>query len=346
MWPYWLMFLILAIPAIQSNTRVSQRATFAWIAVGILMVFFIGYRHEVGGDWSNYIRHFRFKYNVSFADVILKSDPGYAYLNWLMKKWNLGIYAVNFICGIVFTTGLFAFARRQPNPWLALVIAFPYVVIVLGMGYTRQGVALGFIFFALNALQVNQFKRFILYITLATLFHKTALLLLPMGMFYFGYGWVFRIFATAAATYALYDVFVAKSADTLWVNYVDAKLVSQGAKIRVLMNLVPSLLFLFYWRSWKGISSLFWVWFLFSIGSIISVFLVDFASTAVDRITLYILPIQIYVFSHLPIIMQKQIPAELTKVGVLVFYALVLFVWLNYALHARYWLPYQNALFV
>ena len=346
MWPYWLMFLILVVLAIQSKSRVGQKITFAWLAVGVLMMFFIGYRHQVGGDWNNYLRHFRLAQGEHFNDVILNSDLGYVYLNWLMGKWGLGVHAVNLVCGTIFTIGLFAFARRQPYPWLALVIAFPYVVIVLGMGYTRQGVALGFIFLALNALQALEFKRYIIFIALATLFHKTALLLLPVGMFYFGYGWIFRILAIVAATYALYDALVAESVDALWVNYVDAKIVSQGAKIRVLMNLVPSLIFLIYWKNWKAISSLFWVWFVFAIGSIISIFLVDIASTAVDRITLYVLPIQIYVFSHLPIIMQKQLHAKLTMISVLAFYTLVLFVWLNFALHARYWLPYQNVLFV
>jgi hypothetical protein len=37
--------------------------------------------------------------------------------------------------------------------------------------------------------------------------------------------------------------------------------------------------------------------------------------------------------------------ANLTRYGIVAGYALVLYVWLNYAAHARYWVPYGNVLF-
>ena len=39
--------------------------------------------------------------------------------------------------------------------------------------------AVGFILFALGALESRQFKRYLVYIALATLFHKTALIMIP-----------------------------------------------------------------------------------------------------------------------------------------------------------------------
>ena len=46
------------------------------------------------------------------------------------------------------------FVRRQPMPWLGLLVAIPYLVIVVGMGYSRQAIALGlFYWHLLNGLK-------------------------------------------------------------------------------------------------------------------------------------------------------------------------------------------------
>ena len=120
---------------------------------------------------------------------------------------------------------------------------------------------------------------------------------------------------------------------------------SEGAKIRVFMNLVPSLFLLLYWRQWKATFSDFRFWYWISIASIIGFGMVGIAPTAVDRMALYFIPIQIAVYSRLPYLASKYISPKLIILGVLLGYTAVLFVWLNYAANARYWVPYNNALF-
>jgi hypothetical protein len=346
MWPYWMVYLTLAFPAMMASRPVKQSRHLKWLSVGILLVLFIGFRHQVGGDWGSYLLHFRMADYYSLAETTFRSDPGYALLNWWASGQGFEIYTVNLICGVIFTVGLIAFARRQPYPWLALAVAFPYLIIVLGMGYTRQGVALGFIFLSLNALEFQQFKRYLIYIALATVFHRTALIMIPLGFFMFGKGWAFRAIAVVVAAYVLFDALVAESTDDLWQNYVDASMVSQGAQIRVLMNLVPSLILLAYWKTWRKVFPNYWFWFWIAAGSVVAVALVGVASTAVDRIALYFIPIQVVVFARLPFLLKNKISPATVTAGIVLGYALVLYVWLNYAAHAHYWLPYQNVLFV
>ena len=346
MWPYWLMYLALAVPAMSSRRPIRDTALLKWAFIGILLAVFVGFRHEVGGDWGSYLRLFHFSDYFSFSEVILESDPGYKLLNWWVEKQGFEIYTVNLVCAAIFTIGLIAFARRQPYPWLALSVAFPYLVLVLGMGYTRQGVALGFIFLSLNALEFHQFKRYLTYIALATLFHKTALIMIPLGLFIWGKGWAFRAIAVIVAAYVLFDALVAESTEELWSNYVDAQMFSQGAQIRVLMNLVPSLILLAYWKTWRTAFPNYWFWFWIAAGSVLAVALVGFASTAVDRIALYFIPIQIVVFARLPFLVRERISPGTVTAGIVLGYALVLYVWLNYATHARYWIPYKNMLFL
>ena len=72
-------------------------------------------------------------------------------LNWLAARTELGPYFVNTVCAALFAWGLVVFCRAQPRPWLALVVAVPYLVTVVAMGYTRQGTAIGLAMLALPA---------------------------------------------------------------------------------------------------------------------------------------------------------------------------------------------------
>jgi hypothetical protein len=137
---------------------------------------------------------------------------------------------------------------------------------------------------------------------------------------------------------------LADQQEHLWKNYVEEQMQSDGAKIRVAMNLFPSLLFFMYRKEWKRSFDDYTFWSWIALGSVVSVFLVSAASTAVDRVALYFIPIQLVVFARLPYLARKQIAPSVTKVLIVLMYALVLFVWLGYATHAQYWLPYQNLL--
>ena len=70
--------------------------------------------------------------------------------------------------------------------------------------------------------------------------------------------------------------------------------------------------------------------------------MVSTASTAVDRVALYFIPIQLVVFSRLPYLARKQVAPVVMKVMIVLGYTAVLFVWLNFATHSKYWIPYQN----
>jgi len=300
----------------------------------------------VGGDWFNYLYDYRRVVGVSLEQALFRGDPGYVFLNWLMARWGWGVYGVNLFAAIIFVVGLIIFCRQQVKPWLALSVAIPYLVVVVSMGYTRQAMAIGLFLWSLTHLERGNFKYFIVLVATAVLFHKTAVLMIPLGIFLYGKGWFIRVAAVVLVVYGLWDLLFAEHQEDLWKTYVETQMVSEGAKIRVYMNLVPSLLLLFYWRQWKNVFPNFGFWLCISIGSIISVALVDFASTAVDRVALYFIPIQMAVFSRLPYLASRYISPNLMTSGIVLGYSAVLFVWLNYASHAKFWLPYENILFL
>ena len=189
MWLYWLLFLGPAYWAITRHT--PKKTTFKldakylpgiWKVVFMLLTLLIGLRHEVGGDWRTYFEQIEGLQGGSFSDALTSKDPAYSVLAWLAIQFGAGVYLVNLVCAIFFVSGLIVFCRSQPNPWLALAVAVPYMVIVVAMGYTRQGVAIGIVMLGLVALSQSNNLRFVLWIGLAAAFHKSAIILLPLAV--------------------------------------------------------------------------------------------------------------------------------------------------------------------
>ena len=188
MWPYWAMFLVPSLAAwLASHSEVSTAASLRpaghaieWLLVWLFITLLVGYRFQVGGDWYNYFYYLAGVDGLDFGEVLAKQDPAYQLLNWLSVEMNWGIIGVNLVGGAIFAFGLVVFCRRQPRPWLALAVAIPYLVIVVGMGYSRQAIALGLAMLGLVALGNGFVFRSVIWVALAATFHKSALLLLPV----------------------------------------------------------------------------------------------------------------------------------------------------------------------
>lgn len=347
---YFFLYLMPAVLAFSWVSRYNpshqrNQSLFIWSSFGTIFTVIIGFRHVVGGDWGGYLRHFQNIQFYSISETFKRSDPGYYIINWFVSDWGYDIYQVNLVCGALFMIGLIIFAKQQPNPWLAIAVSVPYIIIVVAMGYTRQGVALGFVFSSLVALDKKHFKQFIILIAFATTFHKSAVLMIGLGVFLQGKGKSVRLLAVGFVGFGIWNAFLSNYQQGLWKNYVEAEMQSQGALIRVVMNLLPSLIFLLYRKSWKKVYTDYTFWLMIAVGSVASMFLVGLASTAVDRVALYFTPIQVVVYSRLPYLLQDTIPKQATTLMILLFYLVVLYVWLNYATHSIYWIPYNNILF-
>jgi hypothetical protein len=69
--------------------------------------------------------------------------------------------------------------------------------------------------------------------------------------------------------------------------------------------------------------------------------LVQISSTAVDRVALYLIPLQLFVFPRVPQLAPTALKRTPLVVGIVVYYAAVQLVWLNFSENATYWVPYH-----
>ena len=354
---YWLFFFVISFFAILSKRRVpvtsdgryTSSLTILWWIMIFFLMFFIGLRHEVGGDWTNYIRHLqRLDPNNILDSLDVFADPGYDVLNYTSLALGWGIYGVNIFCGFIFSLGLAFFCRHLPRPFLALAVAFPYMVIVVAMGYTRQGVALGIAMMGLVYLSREKRFRFVILILIAATIHKAAFLLMPIAALASTKNRKVVFFSFTVIIAYVYFIFLSDAYEQLIINYIEAQYRSQGAFIRLTMNAIPSAIFLIWNHRFNLPDSDRLLWKIFAYISLllmVMLFLTD-ASTALDRIGLYMIPIQLVVFAYLPEAFGSRGSINQWIVLVIIgYYFSVMFVWLNFSSHAALWLPYKNILF-
>jgi hypothetical protein len=321
---------------------------FFWFLIWLFFTIAIGGRYEIGSDWSNYLAWYEFARDHTFIESVVVSDFGYMAINWVCARMDLGIQGVNTICGAIFTYGLVRFCNRQPLPWLSFYIAIPYLTIIVVMGYSRQGVAIGIILLALTKLTDGQLLKFFCLLILATLFHQSAILI---GFLLFtnnSYSTKIRIlFLVLFLIFCV--VALLGSVGYLMNNYIENKMESEGALIRALLNCLPVLAALPFFKRLSSIGLDFTVLKWMSVLSIISLSLLlipqlNISSTFIDRITLYLMPLQLIIWPRLVYLMPSNVSRWMLINFILLMYASILIAWMLFSPNSASWYPYKFSL--
>lgn len=301
----------------------------------------IGFRYKVGADWRPYEEIFRSTRFQSLADVPAIGDPGYYFLNIAVQWLGADLWLVNLVCAVIVTIGICRFAEIQQRPWLTVLVAVPYLIIVVAMGYTRQAVSIGFILMGMASyIRTGSIPRVVTYIVLAALFHRTAIIVLPFIAVGNERAQLIRLLIAAVATYLLYYLFLSNSLGRYITNYIDYRYAAEGAGVRIAMDFLPAVL-LFVGRSRLGFSRVEWrIWRNLGLVALtlpVLLFLVP-STAALDRIALYLIPLQLAVLSRPKSIFPNE---GIGTFLVILYCAAIQFTWLTYAHHARFWVPYH-----
>lgn len=150
----------------------------ARLSISLLYASFIGFRGEnVGVDTQNYIE----SYLKFGAEGCPWMEPGFDFINTSCYKAQLGSHWMFFFVALISCS--FIFLSLSPYKGKKYSIAafclhlftfFPFVNIV------RQMVAVSIFLFSYKFIRERKFIFYVLFIFLATSFHVTAILLLPL----------------------------------------------------------------------------------------------------------------------------------------------------------------------
>jgi hypothetical protein len=358
MLPYWILFATFVIGAFVYEPRAKAQlagphgrpvqrrhevSPFFWIA-GLYVALMVGLRYRVGVDWTNYVRIYRDELPWQDLGAVLnRGDPLFYLPMWWFTNGGIEIWGFFLLSACVFTIGLFTFARRQPNPWLAILVAVPFLIIVIAMSGVRQATAIGFVFLALVGFSRKSPVRFIFWTICAAACHASAIILLPVAGLSFTrnrfQAAVLLVIMAAVGAFVLRASFQSYAED-----YLTHELDSSGAIYRIIMSLIPGIIFLMFGKRFELEPHERLLWRNFSLLAVASLALLPVipSSTVIDRLLLYVYPLQMFVLSGAPYILAKR-PSERSFIiiGIVIYLAAVLFVFLTFAVNREPYIPYQ-----
>ena len=361
MMTYWVMIALPFVGSLWPVNRSTLSRVFLWAGLTVFTLAIVGLRDKVGGDWVNYLEAYLRISEEGLGPALRNRSIGYGFINWVSSVMGTGIYGVNVACAGLFLFGLLKFCLHQPLPCLAWLVATPYLIVVVAMGYTAQSVALGFVMLTYVSFLDRRYWLAFLTFIIAVLFHKSAMFTVVffVGAFAFGKDHISRIKSTLKRNtlqknWALLGGIIILILlglqqgpglySTLGHYLFREQWHSAGGTIRVLMNAVPAVLFLFAGRQIVSDDRDYQFWRMVCIVALACIPLLFFNSTLADRLSIFLVPIQLFVFSRLPLLFDDRVLRKGTVLSIGVGYGAVQWVWLTYANHAYEWIPYQNIL--
>lgn len=347
---YWLLYVFPALMALAypTTSRPSSGAAGQVLALTAFVVFYTllaGLRYEIGGDWGNYLEIYDDIAGSSLGNALTVTDPLYGLVNYLAAQADLTMYFVNGVCAFALVLGVVRIAGSFRDPWLAITMAVPYLLIVVGLGYIRQGAAIGMLLLAINAFDRGKVYRTILYLLMGVGFHATAVMVFPLFALALARRNRFMAFFLALASVAAYFILVVPRFEKFQAGYIEGELDSTGALARILMSLVPSLLLLLRFGRFGTSARVRSIWWSAAVANVIAFVALGLSpsSTAVDRAGLYFSIAQIAVYGEFRnMVPLSERTASLARFTLIAVAALVQVVWLVYATNSIDWVPYQS----
>lgn len=346
--PYLLVLLVPCLFALTSGRKISLPL---WIGTFILYILFVGLRHEVAPDWYAYSYMHVVIAQENIGELMLRVEPLSHILFWISENMGMHVYFTNVIAAFILIFGVFRFALRTAYPWLAVVSATPYFILVTGMSGVRQIMAAGVMLFLLSKWEQYSLFRRGVYILIAALFHTSALinnmLLITKLNIPMRYKMVIGSLVLLLTFYLTSEVDIyAGSIVNYKQRYVDESefIRSFGSVYHILMIAIPAFLGFFYR---KRIADYIHSPTLLRFGlyASLALFAINlYSPTVASRLTLYMYFVPMMVYPALVNAFGKG--SRLTMIiGIIAFHILILVTWFSLGNVARGYIPYKNVLF-
>ncbi len=185
---YLVIFVILAILALLNLQFRDKFSTQILMAVGsVILILVAGLRYETGGDWDTYASVYNgiapLQILLAYPHMIVEYsvEEAFVLLCALVKALGGDIQTLFFIITL-FDVSLIAavLPRYTKMPVVGLLAYYAILYFNLEMIYLRQAMAVALCFFSLQYVEQKSLWRFVLVVIFASLFHRVALMILPL----------------------------------------------------------------------------------------------------------------------------------------------------------------------
>lgn len=315
----------------------------------LYLLILIGLRYEIGGDWINYLQnHAAIHFSVftdKHDDVILyNTEPFIIILNILSPN----VYIFNFYCALVFLIGLFALISKCKDIYLSIVVAIPFLILLVGLGYQKQSVALGLLMLSYYFYLNNNYKLFLIF-SFTTFFshYSTFFLILFIfyDLFYFKKFRINKIYIFIIIVLIFLVIFIGydKITRVLINNYIndENRTNSYGLIPRLAVQFLSIFLYFISFNKWhkKTLLNRLIIFNIFL--TFLTLPFVLTYSNLIDRMLFYFMLIQIMILGNYKLIILSNYYVFF-RFAIFAFYLCITLYWFTFSYFASYWLPYKN----
>jgi hypothetical protein len=341
---YLLIYVGLLLCGFVSRGDDSLRKALYYICL-LGLFFFVGFRYEVGCDWTGYLSIFNVaRYRTMAQTTLQSSEAAFWAINKLLNDFELEYPYINVIASAIFFLGLHALAKRQPDPFGVLILAFPVLILNLAMSGIRQAIALGVLCLAYNAFVDRRLVRYVLFVMIAASFHTSAIAFFMLMPFVRGEFSRQRIaLGILFLLPGAYLLSTSEAMDFYTRRYVGTATEAFGGPFRTGLLALSGIVFLLFLdRKWKAQSVLDYKLVKISSYMMAAAFPLSlFSSVMGDRFGYYLYPVQLMILARLP----NLVKGPYTTIVAFAPYAVgvaVLATWMGLSsLFAKCYLPYQ-----
>ena len=364
MFAYYIVFLILAFLAYKEIHNPKPLNAYSYIFLILLFSIFVGLREEIGCDWGAYKNIFNLtkcttsteglylcnKFGIySNLEYLKFKEIGFSSINLIISKFGGNLYFSNYFFSLLFVIPLLNFCSNLKRPLLAILVSYPYLITVIGIGTIRQSIAIVFLMVGINALNKNKIFKYYVLNSFAIIFHYSSLIFIFLPLLISSKNSfklknikksLFFLFLILGLSFFIFhNNYFSYQLDG-YLNYI--KTISFKSPLIVWsMNSLPAIFILINYKYFRE-DDKNRLWRNYSIISILMIFSIFFNTIISLRLLLYFLPIKIYALSNLPKIgIFKDSPSKAYLITIAISFSL-LTVWLNFANHSYCYLPYKN----
>lgn len=179
-----ILTLAILLPGLFVNNKSSVQRRDYIIYAGIALILISGLRSIYIGtdDTSIYYSFFIRDSHRSFADIWQtewKDPVYYIFIKFLSNFFKNDFNGILLVCGAIFVIPVCMLTRKEsPDPFASFVVLVSMGFFFFSMNGIRQSMAMGFLMLSYFPLKERKLLLFIILVTLAGCFHKTALIFL------------------------------------------------------------------------------------------------------------------------------------------------------------------------
>jgi hypothetical protein len=183
MFIYCLIFILLAIIAVEYEFKKVKNIDFILAVIGIFLILFAGFRGiYVSRDYLPYLNSFNYILHddgSQRATLLPLFEPGFVFIVKICYHFfadNAPLAIMLFIAALSISLKFFVFRKLAFNPLIVLLLYYSHYFLFQEMTQVRNGLACSFFFLAIYYYLKNEKIKVFISIVLAILFHNSAIL--------------------------------------------------------------------------------------------------------------------------------------------------------------------------